>query len=454
MEPAPAASSLLRAVTCCLLPLFGAVVIAFMAQAGLARHGASGVSIAPAYAAGDCDPAAPMVMKGLPAPGECTPPVAAGPLVINAPASTPAVMQVAPGPTTVPLAPSGPVVIDGRTDVVLKDLHVTSTSGPCIIVRNSQRVSILDSEIGPCGGKGIELNRSSAIRVSDSYIHPEFAASGCCDTADGIHAILSSQVVIQGNVIAYAETNVELQGVTQSEVMGNYLVNPQGPYPRGGQVQVWSYGTTRSSDVSVHYNYAMSTKDPSFLYPESQWDAISIGQSDRVTVGNNYVIGGRSHSGCGIAADDGANSVQFLSNTIIDTGQCGIGIGSGTNQVVDGNRIYGIGLNLPDAGNTALYVWNQYAVPCGPVSISNNIAVLTRPDGKLSSYWDGGGCGNVSLSNNTWDTAAISQLSPVEVKFPPPPTPPMPYMMLNQVTSGAVASLRKPTAQLVAKGAP
>jgi hypothetical protein len=122
--------------------------------------------------------------------------------------------------------------------------------------------------------------------------------------------------------------------------------------------------------------------------------------------------------------------MQFLNNTLVQTGQCGIGIASGLNQVVDGNRIINDGLNDPGVGNTALYVWNQYSPPCGPVRVSNNVAVLRRPDGSLSSFWRGGGCDPVTTANNVFDEAAVSQLWPVETKYPPPAIPPRSFEQL------------------------
>jgi hypothetical protein len=148
-------------------------------------------------------------------------------------------------------------------------------------------------------------------------------------------------------------------------------------------------------------------------------------------VQSNYIRGGRNHSGCGVVIDQAASDVQILSNTLLHTGQCGIGVGSGTNHVVDGNRIYNHGLDLPNAGNTALYVWNQYPGACGPVRITNNVAVLIRPNGQLSSYWNGGGCDPLTVSGNVFDQAAITILSPVGTTMVPPPIPAFPLVLMN-----------------------
>src|SRR5581483_5290451 len=140
------------------------------------------------------------------------------------------------------LTASGPVIIDGKDGVVIEKVAITSTSGPCVRIINSKNITIRDSEIGKCGGNGIEVFLSSNVKVVDSYIHPEFAVTACCDRGDAIYSHSTTGLLIQGNVIAYGETNVELMAVTDSQVAGNFLLNPQGPMPRGAQVQVWSYG--------------------------------------------------------------------------------------------------------------------------------------------------------------------------------------------------------------------
>ncbi len=93
-----------------------------------------------------------------------------------------------------------------------------------------------------------------------------------------------------------------------------------------------------------------------------------------------------------------ANGAQFVNNILLDTGQCGIGIADGTNQVVDSNRV----LNrtpVQGGGNTAIYVWKQYSSACGPVTVLNNIATETNTSGAQSGFWNGGGCEPVTLTS-------------------------------------------------------
>src|SRR5258708_4456148 len=105
---------------------------------------------------------------------------------------------------------SGPLVINGQSGTTLENLHITSTSGPCLTITNSTAITIHNSEIGPCGGNGIVISGGSGIRILDSYIHPEYTQSACCDSGDGIYSTGTSNIQIQGNVIAYGEDNILL----------------------------------------------------------------------------------------------------------------------------------------------------------------------------------------------------------------------------------------------------
>ena len=335
--------------------------------------------------------------------------------------------------TTTILGTSGPITIDGQNGTVVENLHITNPNGDCITVTNSTNIVIHKSEIGPCGGNGVNVSGGNTVGIYDSYIHPgKPLATGCCDTHDGIFASGTSNLSIQGNVIAYGESNVELSNVATATVTGNFLLNPINSDPsqpadgqsRGHNFQAWS----NSSNVTLKNNYTLSSTDTTkYLFAENQEDSINLGLTNGVIASSNYVTGGHSPSGCGLVIDTGANSAQLLNNTLLDTGQCGIGIADGTNQIVDGNKI----LNrnpVSGGGNTALYVWKATASdpPCGPVQVSNNIASAIATDGNPNRFWHGAGCDPVTLTNNTFDQAAQQALEPSAQKLPPPSIPPGP----------------------------
>ena len=306
---------------------------------------------------------------------------------------------------------------------MIDGLHIANPTGDCVTISgHSQNITIQRSEIGPCGGRAIGISNSNDITIVDSYLHAEFTPSSCCDTGDGVFAQNVDTILVQGNVIAFNETNIEFAQVSHAHVVGNFLLNPLGPFPRGQQFQSWGSG----SDVNVIGNYTIATDDGSYPYPAHQEDAVNFGFTDGILAQDNYITGGQSNSGCGIIADEAANSATFTGNTLIGTGQCGIAISSGTGQTVTNNKI--LNTFLPNAGgNTAMYVWNQYPEACGPVDIENSIAFGEKPDGTPSSFWNGGGCDPVTNTSNTWDAAAQTALTPVSTNEPPPQIPPQPY---------------------------
>jgi hypothetical protein len=342
-----------------------------------------------------------------------------------------------------------------RVTVLTTTLHITSadngktfsnyristTSGDCVDISGATNVTIENSNIGPCGtnnsrspSRGVYVHASSnAINLYDNYIHVENLASGCCDSHNGVFLDTVSGITIQGNVIAYGETNIESSWSNGITVTGNFLLNPRGPFPRG---QNFQSGGAGAGNLMIQNNYMLSSVDTSqYMYPEAQEDSINIGRNtDSFVIQNNYITGGHSGSGCGAISDDGANHGTFMNNILLNTGQCGIGIASGSNRVI-GNKILNL-TPVPTAGNTAIGVWSTRS-PCGPTTLDGNISTELKTDGYSSGYWNGGGCDPVSCldgsairSCNTFDygsrrTAYALLMADPAVMRPPliPPEP-------------------------------
>ena len=330
---------------------------------------------------------------------------------------------------------SPPIVINGQNGTVIEGLTITSTTGNCVTILNSTNITIQNSEIGPCAGNGIQITGGSGINVYDSYIHPETYSQLCCDHNDGIFAATTSNLTIQGNVIAYGESNIEAKSSSSVQVIGNFLLNPRnnggGIWARGGQFQSWQNGQTGAigTNILVQNNYALSSQDTTaYLYIEMTADAINFGYTDGGTVSGNYVTGGTYPFGCGINADKQAESMTFETNKLVDTGGCGIAINDGTNHLVTGNRV----LNrdpVTGAGNTAISVqnWFKTAGTCGPVTVSKNVATAYQLDGSQTGLYQGQGqyqCNSVTVtSDNVWSDAADAALTPADQ---PPLVPPQP----------------------------
>ena len=303
-----------------------------------------------------------------------------------------------------------------------KNYRISTTSGDCLVMNGTTGVTFKNSNIGPCAGRGVYINGGTGNNIYDSYIHVEHASTGCCDTRDGIFVNSSNYDTIQGNVVAYNETNIQTHAANDTIIAGNFLLNPQGVFPRGQQIQ-----TGAGNTVTITNNFLVSTRDatlgpaigthnsaPILMSQGSTSnppeDSINIYTTQYADVENNYVTGGldattpgsggaQSPSGCGILGADSdnvtsANHSIIKNNVVVNTGQCGIGVATGTNQTVTGNKV--MNLNPNTGGNTAIYIWNQYTPACGPVLLNGNIATEIQSSGYASGFWDGGGCAPVT----------------------------------------------------------
>ena len=321
---------------------------------------------------------------------------------------------------------SGPIVINGQNGTVIEGLKITS-SGTCVTIINSTNITVQNSEIGPCGGNGIAISGGSGINIFDNYIHPETLAAGCCDHNDGIFARGGTHdLLIQGNVIAYGESNIEIQGGQTVTAIGNFLLNPRDERtpagPRGNNFQCWN----QCSNVVVQNNYALSSLDITrYLYSEATEDSINFGVTTDFVAQNNFISGGHSQAGCGIMADTFSNNGQILNNQLLNTGQCGIGLTDGT-HVANGNKVHNAN-PVKGSGNTAMYVAHYgKSNVCGPMTIAENIADELRADGTHSGWWNAKNCGTIDISTDTFNARAHAALTPESAVFVPPLIPPQP----------------------------
>jgi regulation of enolase protein 1 (concanavalin A-like superfamily) len=331
-----------------------------------------------------------------------------------------------------------PLVINGQDGTTIDGQMISSLEGPCITITNSTNVTIRASQIGPCGSHGVLISGVHNIKIVDNYIHPEVGTviagtAGCCDHGVGILASGTTNLLIQGNVIAWGETNISLNNISTATIKGNYLLNPQNNGSRGQQILGAGTGASNIT-VEGNYTHAEFTGAGIYKHPARQEDAINFESSRQdgstnITVTSNYIWGGNSGSGCGIIADSGASNMKITHNTIRDTGQCGIGIADGSDHIVDGNKVIN-STPIAGGGNTAIYVWKVHDTdpPCARITISNNVASELKPDGVTESgFWNGGGCEPVKLSGNIFNAQARALLLPVAEKLPVPLIPPQPY---------------------------
>jgi parallel beta-helix repeat protein len=217
-------------------------------------------------------------------------------------------------------------------------------------------VTIRNSVIGPCGGKAIEVRRSTGVRIEYSEL---------LDSDAGIYALDSSSIVISGNTISNAGRNpVQFDKVTGS---GNVV-----------------------SDNEIHNQEGSSeTEDSISIYESSGTES-----SPLVVEGNLISQGGSSRSGSGIlVGDNGGSHVVVRGNTLINPGQVGIGVAGGQNISVVDNLVVSEAFPWSNVG---IYVWDQYDTGCEGIEVRGNVVEWYNSTGGVNPFWDAGNCGMVA----------------------------------------------------------
>ncbi len=169
----------------------------------------------------------------------------------------------------------------------------------------------------------------------------------------------------------------------------NTFQTARGPVPRGQHVQfdkVTGAGNRISCNVGRNAAGKGEPEDAINLYQSRGNPGAPILVSDNLIVG-----GGPSELGGGIMlGDDGGAHQLAQRNVLVDPGQYGIAVASGTDMAVRGNQVYG---RKQPFTNVGIYAWNQYPRSCSDVTISDNKVMWWSKAGRSNPFWDGGNCG-------------------------------------------------------------
>jgi hypothetical protein len=281
------------------------------------------------------------------------------------------------GPYTI----SSPIVWNGKHDALISGLEITNPTGYCIYLINCDNITIQNCKLGPAKDVGVILNTCTNIHITNCSMD---------SIESGVYALQS-------------------QGV---EITYNDVKNVHGPFPRGQMVQFDKvYGTGNR----INYNVGENILGQS--YPE---DEISVYMSngtaeDPIQVIGNWIRGGGpSGSGGGImCGDNGSSYLLVQDNILVNPGQYGIAIASGTNITINNNKIYA---KRQPFTNVGLYVWNQYPSACNTITVSNNQINWTGGKGTSNGCWNNGNCGIVSGWNTNNCSANIdSTILPAKI---------------------------------------
>ncbi len=280
-----------------------------------------------------------------------------------------------------PYTLSQPVLINAINDTTISLLEISNPSGHCIKITNCNNIIIEKCLLGPSSGNGIDLYNCRNVEIRDCRID---------SVSSGVFA-LASQII---NV-----HNIEVKNV-------------QGPFPRGQMVQ---FDKVDSIGNRVNFNIVENILGESYAEDAINMYKSNGTPSDPIQIKGNWIRGGGpSASGGGImTGDSGGSNVKVEDNILVNPGQYGIAIASGTDIEILNNKVYSKQLSFSNVG---IYVWNQYPDSCGGNRVNGNEVNWTNNLGLSNDRWNGGGCGTITdWNNNTWGAAIDSSILPLQI---------------------------------------
>jgi len=301
--------------------------------------------------------------------------------------------------TSTEKAVSPPLVISGQSNVWIQNVRITNPNGPCILIQNgSKNVQVINSELGPCSGGGIEIKGSSVIKVNNVSIHD---AKG-----NGVQVSTSTNVKIEQNTIIGGQSQVYVYSSSGIQVLKNSFLNAQGPRPRGNFVQ---FNAVSGGGNRISCNTGVDL--PNLSVPE---DHINLYQSNGLAsdpiqiVGNKIYGGGPSTSGGGIILGDGSGSYQMAKdNALVNPGQYGVSVAGGHHMQLLNNRVFSQSFPY---NNIGLYVWNQYTPPCSAITVQGNKVNYKNKNNQSNGGWNGGNCGTITgWSDNNFNDPSVTE---------------------------------------------
>lgn len=266
-----------------------------------------------------------------------------------------------------------------------------TTSGPLTLNNVTNHVYSGLNIVGVPGQAVVTMNNCSHIEFVNCIINGKMTAQQDANVV-GFEMNSCHDIMVHQNLITAVASGVyEVTCTGKIKVDSNKFLNMTGPSPRGQYIQ---WNQCNGPGFAFAYNDCQNVSGSS--YPE---DGVNVymtngtGPSPVWIYGNRILGGGPSTSGGGIILGDNGGSHQHAENNIlVDPGQYGISVASGTFVALIGNKVFGRQQSFTNIG---MYIWNQYSSSCSNDTISNNQIKFTNSAGQENDYWNAQNCGTV-----------------------------------------------------------
>jgi hypothetical protein len=325
------------------------------------------------------------------------------------------------------LTAMGPINTSTNSTLVLDHVSVTNPSGDCINAGGGSQITITNSVIGPCGGRGIHVASTASTLIQNNYIHDV--------TSQGISVEFATSQSVQHNTIQNSGFGIYIannnSNVTSSNIDYNQITNVTGITNQN--VSAIQFNQVSGPNNSISCNVY---SQPGIPAPGMQGTCDSFSlflssgtASSPIKVTGNRINGSGDFWNCGgIMLTDGDTGsgttgpgyVYAGYNYLLNAGNYGIDVSTGHDVTIDQNFVYAdlydfynTSNNTYGPGRIGINTFNVYSSSCTNMTVTNNtVFFLSSLTGNntVANYGLSSQCAPTTQSNNT----SWAQLQPFQ----------------------------------------
>jgi hypothetical protein len=289
------------------------------------------------------------------------------------------------------LTASPAIVITNKTDVVLKNLDITTTGERAIDIRGCTNVTVINCRVNKAIYRSINIEQCVNVNVSNNF---------CDSVAWGVYINQAT-----GKVKCDSNWLKNIWGMKPTITDGN----------QGCGIMLNNSTLTSGASISFNYNWCEVGKG-------SMQDIFSVHNSkgtaaNKIKIYRNYSNGGGPSQSSGgiLCGDNGGYYITAEENVLINPGQYGIA-SMGTNNEILNNKIYAKKMPFTNVG---IVVWQPIpAIPCANNKVLGNQVNWTC-GACGGAFWFPASCSGTMDSGNNWQSA-INETEPPPAGVPVP----------------------------------